>query len=396
MSYTVDSGLRFRPLKREDFRFRNPIKLGDGTTTPSSPFETGISDLAFNQLLLWGQSGHLIIADSHHQDVYLSAANTDYDIAAYKFPVPGYLNDDSGVGRRFLRVKVTGLIDAGTWTIKARTGAGHATTATTGTGSSPQTIDDLYVPLPLSTTTEYLILSITSSTVGATFSFQGIQAHILPVTPAVAGDKAIWSENRMWPVDTTVQVAADRPLTVDIARSLIQANDIFYRWNVRTVFNFCTIANYGASDYSTQSWALWTASDEAQSSQDATDRYLSMLNWDSEIINKSRHEWVYFPRPGIEYISVHMDGFVEGWSGTGDTASCDFRFKGGQDEVTLFMQSDNYFSAENWPINGGNTYSLKVPAGPGPHFLELRSRLDNAPVEGIVTALSVYETGGLA
>lgn len=369
MSYHVDGELRFRPVRLNDFRPRENIGAGATGDTPSTPFQTGIGTLAYNQLTTWAQAGHLVIADRHHDTVVIASSGTDYDIAAYKFPTPNFLGASGG--RRYLKVSVKGKVSAGTWTIKGRTSVGSATTATTG-GTSLSTIDDLYVPINYGSQEEYLILTIRGDTNGATFTFEGITGTIKKVT-SITGGSDIYQADRMHPLDTTAQMVADMPFTVDDARSLIKANDLQFRWNIRPVAHYCAIARYGT---------LWTSSNDPIAGVSQHGRYLTPGGGDDAMYQ----QWLYFPRQGVNHLRVALDAYMPGWMSTADNGKLYLGFADTPDRELITVNKGSYFGSSTW-FNA----VIKVPSGQvGPLRLEMGALGDTVRVP----AVSIYEVGG--
>jgi hypothetical protein len=377
MAYNQDSGLDFRPFRPGDFNHRTPIHLGGHATTP---YHKGVADLAYNQLTLWGQIGNPVIlhaADPTNSTVTLTAASTNYDIAAYWFPVPSFVNATAGSGRRYISVSVRGYVSSGTWLIRGKTSVGTGTAASTGnTTSSVITFD---VPIPEGPVEEYFILTVNGNTAGATFTFQSITAVIKPITTAALGTGgAIYNQDAFHPVDSTAQIDADMPLTVDTAKSLALSNKEMYRTNVRQVVNYCQLANYGT---------LWAAQASATAG-----RYIQLSEQETAGYRRA-WQWLYFPRPGVTTLKVHVDGYVVGWASSVDNCllDCSLRDLNTGEKVgesaTLTLNSASYFDASAWA-----TGTITGFTGGGPYYIDLRARIFSATGEQArITAVSIFE-----
>lgn len=377
MAYNQDSGLDFRPFRSGDFNQRTPINLGGQAT---SPYHKGVADLAYNQLTLWGQIGNPVIlhaADPTNATVTLTAASTNYDIAAYWFPVPSFVNATAGSGRRYISVSVRGYVSSGTWLIRGKTSVGTGTAASTGnTTSSVITFD---VPIPEGPVEDYFILTVTGNTAGATFTFQSLTAVLKPITTAALGTGgAIYNQDAFHPVDSTVQIDADMPLTVDTAKSLALSNKEMYRTNVRQVANYCQLANYGT---------LWAAQASATAG-----RYIQLSEQETAGYRRA-WQWLYFPRPGVTTLKVHVDGYVVGWASSADNCllDCSLRDLNTGEKVgesaTLTLNSASYFDASTWA-----TGTITGFTGGGPYYIDLRARIFSATGEQArITAVSIFE-----
>lgn len=381
MAYNQDSGLDFRPYRPGDFTYKTPIVLGGQTSTP---YRRGVEDLAVNQLTLWAQAGHPLVLDAPRptdSTVTLTSGATDYDFAAYYFPIPSFLNSGASSGRRYLTVEVRGYVSAGTWTPKARAGGGG--TATGSSGNTVSSIISMDVPIAQGPGEDYLILTVQGNTGGATFTFESVTAYIKTVssTTLTAGTTT-YSSGYFHPVDSTVQTAADRPFTVDMARSIIQANDEMFKSNVRQVVNYCNIANYGT---------LWGAKGDTEA---ATGRPLIL---DGELGGYKRFwEWLYFPRQGVTGLKIWVDGYVRGWASSGDNVGVTVSLRRLDDGTGVgtpayfSIAKGDFFSSATW-ASGNNLYITDIE-GEGPFIVDIRTRpFAGTSTDVRLTAVSIYE-----
>lgn len=374
MAYNQDSGLDFRPFRPGDFNQRTPIMLGGQA---SSPYHKGVADLAYNQLTLWGQIGHPLVLhapDPSNATVTLTAATTNYDIAAYWFPIPAFVNATGSSGRRYVTLRVRGYTSSGTWLVSARTSAGTGTAASSGnTVSSIITFD-----VPISNIAEdYLILTVQGNTAGATFNFQSITAMLKPMTSAgLSAGGATYNQDDFHPIDTTVQVAEDMPLTVDIVKSLALANKTMYESNVRQIVNYCQVQNYGT---------LWAATSAVTAG-----RYIELSERETEGFRRA-WQWLYFPRPNAR-LKVQVEGFVPSWGSAADNCilDCSLRDLNTGTVVSacaLAISSGSYFDASTW-----YTGTISGFTSPGPYYIDLRARVFNSTgSRARITAVSIYE-----
>lgn len=370
MSYIIDAYKRFRPIRDYDLNSRSLMLAGSNDSDPSSPWRTGLATLLYNHTTIWAQIGHPMILDSQQAQLTLTAANTSYDVAVYKFPVGNFLPSDSGSTRRFLRVKVTGKVSDGTWTFRARTGTGIGTTSTTG-GSESTTIDDVYVPIPVSTPECTLILSISGTFAMATFTFEGISAWIAPEddTGALEWWGASGDNDRIWPLDAQNQGAGNSPVHVEVVRSFLQQNAILYRNNFRQVINFCAIRNYGN---------LWMPA--TTTNDDALTIGALILG------QRAFHQWLYFPRPGAKLLYVRLEAYVPSWADADDTVGGYFGF-GPDNQIRFQVNKANAFGSEVWL----SSQILPIPtSGDQPLIMELGA-MNTDEKYFRVMALSVYE-----
>lgn len=375
MAYEQDSGRDFRPFRSGDFNHRTPIALGGQT---ASPYRRGVSDLAYNQLTLWAQIGNPLILHAPHpgnSTVTLTAANTDYDIAAYYFYIPNFVNASAVSGRRYVTARVRGYVSAGTWTPKARTSSGPGTGASGNTVSS---IIDIDVPIQEGPVEDYFILTVRGNTAGATFTLESLTVTLKPITTtSLSSGSSIYNQDAFHPVDSTVQVGEDMPLTVDTVKSLALSNNAMFEHNLRQVVNFCGIHNFGT---------LWAAQTTATSG-----RYIGLAETD---VNGYRPawQWLYFPRQGPIKLRVKVDGYVPGWVNSTDNVVVDFTVRNMDGEpvgtsASAAITGLNYFADATW--TGGDITDIK---GPGPYYIDMRARIFSATGNTArILAVSIYE-----
>ncbi len=370
-----------------DFKHGRPVIIGHDL--PGAVTRTGVVSLAATQLALLGNIGHPLICQADYVQVSCPLANTDYDFAAYRFPIPKYLNETSSSGRRYLLIRVTGKCTSQmtTWLVKARTSSTGPTSAGAVGGFAAVTTETILLPLPEGPLDEYVILSVRGSAGTDTlFRLWNIAAWVVPIGDDTTINEAssldggeIYNQDKAHPVDDTVEVATDAPFTVATVRNLIQTNEDMFHYNVRAVVTWCAIKNYGT---------LWTASTYGSSTGTINGTAAESV---TETVRRNHWEWIYFPRPGVTHLKVYMDGYNADASPAND-ASVRLGFTGYEMTTGLMeiLTTDgDYFSSATWK----GVYMIPIPSRSGPLFLDLRV-LNGATAdtdEIRVAAISVYE-----
>jgi hypothetical protein len=373
MAYNQDATFRFRPYRANNFASQRAVQVGADT---ASPYLRGTGDFAYNQNTLWGQIGHPLISDAQGTAVTMTLANTDYDFAVYKFPIPTYLNSGTSSGRKYLHVEMMAYTSAGTAQLKGRVGniAGTTTAGTTFSTVNPSTVS-MDVPIEHGSQYDYIILTVRGTSAGATLSIYGVWAWIKPFTSAadLGSGTAVLRNTHHHPVDSSVQMAVNMPITVHDMRSFSQTNDQMYRQNVRGLVTYCCQKNYGT---------LFAASTDTTSALTLE----SSPSGTSE--RKSVREWLYFPRQGVTGLAVFMDAYVNSWASSADNITMNIGFKGFRPN-SYTINKASALSSSSWLVEAyGN--QIEVPNGPGPYFLQLG--LDPTKTKTVtIMALSIFE-----
>lgn len=365
-----------------DFKFRRPIIYGEQDEQPN---RTGLAEIAKNHNTLWRNIGHPIIAAAPHTDVTLPGLSTDYDIAAYRFPRPKYLNTTASTGRRFLYVQVVGSVSSGTWLARGRCQSGGKVSAG-ATGNTVTSLVEIEIPIDDGPADDdYLVITVRGSVNGAVFSFESIAAWILPASGTLSGGEtykadvhcpieAYYGEEYEW--------GHDAPLTVTSVQNLIRTNDNLWRNTPRAVVNFCAVQNYGT---------LWDESDPAvtASTWPDADGTINIEQGD----NRGRWQFIYFPKAPMTRLRCYIDGYAT--SGIPGNIDCTFRFMGQDADSTdstgtFAITTADYFGSASW----AGIFEIPTPSGTGPYFLQIRVKAGEDQADPVrIAAISVYEKG---
>lgn len=383
MGYKQDADLQFRPFRAGVFQRNTPIKEGGQKTTP---FQKGVSDLAYNHLTLWAGIRQPLIQHSPRPGegtVVLTAGSTTYDIAAYKYRVPAFNGPGLGLARCWLTVRVRGYVSAGTWTPGAKNNANQVLAGTSG--NTVSSVVEFDLETEEGPYTDFFILEVQGSSAGATFTLEELTVFLRPVTTEDLGDRSDLYYTDWWqPIDSNVGHIADRPLHVEAVSNIVLGNDTLFRYNGRAVVNFSTIANYGAG-------GLWGSFGDTQAT---TGRYI-LLDESDDDGYKRKWEWLYFPRQGSDRLEIHIEGYNSAWSGTADDVRVFVALMDMDGNVLesldALLGKASYFGSSTWEWDGA---LLPVPqgAGAGPFRLGMWARSGEASPDSIrITAVSIFE-----
>jgi hypothetical protein len=446
MAYNQEPNLRFIPYRAGDFRNNRPIQQGGQLVTP---WQKGVQDLVYNQLTLWGQTAPAVIQDCRTVTLNLPVQNTYYDFAMYRYDTPGQLNPGSASGRRYMQITMRAVTTgAHSWQFQARTSSGvTVASASSGAGGFPVQLT-LNVNIPANTLGDWIILSVrcTSSAL-KDITISQITGRVMPASLAALGEgTAVYSLDEFHPVDSTVgQGAEGCPLTVQVVRDLILANQTLYEKNIRGVINFSawdlftslpnsfvnvaalsngvninTFAGAGTLNVNsttgfppsgaiqvttgsgvfvitytgTTATTFTGCNSNGQAGVMATGGFIYKshtglgFTFDPDTSNQIKgHQWVYYPRPGVRNLRLYLDGYIQGWSSSSDTGSLAFGFAN-HDPVTFDIDKPSYLTAvTSWPAEG---LLIPIPNRPGPLFLDLR-RTDVRTKPLKVMSMSVME-----
>ena len=194
---------------------------------------------------------------------------------------------------------------------------------------------------------------------------------------AIPAGGTVYNQDAFHPLDTTVQVAADMPLTVDSTKSLVLANEEMFRTNVRQVVNFCGIHNFGT---------LWNARTTSTSG-----RYIGLAETDVGGFRPA-WQWLYFPRQGVNRLRVQVDGYVPGWVDSTDNVVVDFTLRTMDGEkvgnsASAAISGLNYFADSTW-----SSGYLTGITGTGPYYIDMRARIFSSTGNTArIMAVSIYE-----
>ncbi len=375
MSYTTDSYGRFLPVHTQDLKPTQIIAAGEDPDT--SPYRTGLRTLMLNHMTNWAHLGHPVILDGHHAALeVLNGSEGEYPrpIAVYKFPIPGWLPGDDSSKRRYLLVQMSGAAnnDTDTWTFTATTDDGSGTS---DVGAWDLCTLSAIVPISRGPTEEYdvsLEVTVNNGYQDTEFYFQGVSAWILEedrteIDPfGYDGDDSGFS-----PVGEE-QASPDMPLSVETVRKYVRVNDLFYRWNLRQVINFCAIQEF--SDF----WSAATPGPEVGLTCGSI----------SSTGKVAFHEWVYFPRPGVRVLTVHLDALVPDWTDSGDNVAGFIGFDP-LHQLTFTVNKASAFTSSTWLCSG----RIPVPDGHGggPLIIRLGTLTSSENKRFVVAGLNVHE-----
>jgi len=447
MAYEQEPNKRFIPYRAGDFRTNRPIQRGGQLTTP---WQKGVQDLAMNQLTLWAQTAPPVIQDSKRVPLVLPVQNTYYVFAFYRFDVPGDLNPGASLGRRYLTVKIRGIATGSdAWQFQATTPSGTVASSSSGTGGAEVTLS-VDVPIPEGTLGSYVRLAIRCTTTNnKTVTLNEVSARVKTVTSTGLGSGTeIYSPTSMRPVDSTVQVTETYPLHVRMMQDLTQANDTLWKRNVRHILNTCiwevycpdptmpgtvattitagsngvnvsTFAGAGVlnvvsttgftptgsvqvstgSGFKTVTYTGTTgttftgctcASAGVMSTGGAVRKAMTSIAFSFDIDSNNKvtgHQWVYFPRQGVTNLRLYLDGYVQEWDSSSDTATLNIGFEF-QPPQSFTIGKNTFLSATSgWPADG---VLIPVPNKEGPLYLNLK-RIDSRTKTLKITSMALAE-----
>lgn len=379
MSYIIDEYRRFLPVHSQDLKPAQIIVAGEDPD--SSPYRTGLRTLMLNHMTNWSQLGHPVILDGQHAKIpILNGTEGDgpRQIAVYKFPLPGWIPGDDSSYRRYLLVQMTGSTeqDPSTWSFEGTTDDGSSTSDLGGW--QEEAIDGTLralIPISRGPTEEYTLkikVTVDSDSTDTVFLFKGVSAWVMEESRTEIDPFGYDGDDSGFSPVGEDQAVPDMPFSVETVRKYIRVNNLFYRWNLRQVINFCAIQEYSAF------WSAATPGTE-----------VALTCGTISSTGKSvYHEWVYFPRPGVKVLTVHLDAFVPGWTSSADNVAGRIGFDP-LHQLTFAVNKSSAFTSGTWLCSG----RIPIPDGHGGQPLILRlETLDPANNELFrVAGLNVHE-----
>jgi len=293
MTYPVTTGGLIQPFPDGAFGPRDSI----ATTSD----KLGLGELAENQITLWAQSGQMLICETavdYNEPIGLFL---NY-FASYVIQIPRHLNHSvTPAGRRYLEV----FVASSTASVELRVYP-HAGGTILATGA-PATVDGVAgyfvsIPLPqgddfdVETTLFGFILAVYDSLEVGTFNVTSVHGILKRVSGALPeGDESCRPDE--WALVHPDQVGGDEAWDVNTARDFVKVNALLYASNIRPVVTKGLCHPIQISNGETT--ALPTADDYKITLSDDTSggaAYPSLY-----------HEWLYFPRQGVNQVRVVLN-----------------------------------------------------------------------------------------
>jgi len=112
------------------------------------------------------------------------------------------------------------------------------------------------------------------------------------------------------------------------------------------------------------------------------------FTFDPDTSNKIMgHQWIYYPRQGVRNLRLYLDGYVQGWASSSDTASLAFGFANRDPQIFTIAKATYLTGTSAWPAEG---LLVPVPNESGPLFLDLR-RTDVRMKPCKIMSMAVFE-----